>query len=273
LSGGTVVFVHGFPFDGSMWQPQLDALPDGWRGLAPDLRGFGGARLTGEPGGPDDAGPIVSGARAGGRVALPGEAVLKMDHLADDVAALIEGEGAGPAVVCGLSMGGYVTLSLWRRRPELIRALVLADTRAEADTDEGRENRMRTAQTARDRGMAPIAEAMVPALLAERTLAERPEIVDRVRRMITGTPTETAIAALAGMAARRDATADLAGMDVPTLVLVGEHDGLTPPEVARSMADWLPRATLRVIPDAGHVSNLENADAFNRALVEFLETV
>jgi 3-oxoadipate enol-lactonase len=256
-----------------MWEPQLNALPDGWRGLAPDLRGFGEASLAGGPGGPDDADPMVSGAKAGGRVALPGEAVLKMDRLADDVAALIEREGAGPAVVCGLSMGGYVTLSLWRRRPELIRALVLADTRAEADTDEGRENRMRTAQTARDRGMAPIAEAMVPALLSERTLAERPEIVDRVRRMITSTRAETAIAALAGMAARRDATADLAGMDIPTLVLVGEHDRLTPPEVARSLAERLPRATLRVIPDAGHVSNLENAEAFNRALGEFLEAV
>jgi 3-oxoadipate enol-lactonase len=267
LSGGTVVFVHGFPFNGSMWQPQLDALPPGWRGLAPDLRGFGRSGLETSPG------AVVTGAQAGGRVALPHEAVLTMDRLADDVAELLEREAAAPAVVCGLSMGGYVTLSLWRRRPDLVRALVLADTRAEADTDEGRENRMRVAQTARDKGMEPIADAMVPSILAQGTLDERPETVARVRAMITGTRTETVIGALAGMATRRDATADLAGINVPTLVVVGEHDGLTPPAVARSLADRIPGAALEVIPDAGHVSNLENAEAFNRALAAFLATL
>jgi 3-oxoadipate enol-lactonase len=267
LSGGTVLFVHGFPFDGFMWQPQLDALPAEWRGLAPHLRGFGGSEVKATPG------EVVSGAEAGGRVALPHEPVLTMDRLADDLADLIEREDAAPAVVCGLSMGGYVTLSLWRRRPDLIRAVVLADTRAESDTDEGRVNRVRSAQTARDRGTEAIADTMVPAVLADRTLDEQPETVDRVRSMITGTPTETVIAALAGMATRRDFTADLPGIHVPTLVLVGEHDRLTPPEVARSMADRLPRATLQVIPDAGHVSNLENPEGFNQALLEFLATL
>lgn len=263
MSHGTIVFLHGFPFDGSMWEPQLAGLPTGWRGQAPDQRGFGGSELR----------EASSGARFGGRVALPHEAVLPMGQLADDVAGLIEREDAAPAVVCGLSMGGYVALSLWRRRPDLIRALVLADTRAEADTDEGRENRSRMAHSARTAGIGPIADAMIPTLLAPRTLDARPDVVDRVRSMIMGTPSETVIAALAGMAARHDASADLASLDIPVLVLVGEHDALTPPDVARSMAERMPRATLEVIPDAGHVSNLENPGAFNAALAGFLETL
>lgn len=267
MSHGTIVFLHGFPFDGSMWEPQLAGLPTGWRGLAPDLRGFGGSEL-GVMGGDSS-----SRARLGGRVALPHEPVLTMNGLAEDVAELIEREDSAPAVLCGLSMGGYVALSLWRRRPDLLRALVLADTRAEADTDEGREDRSRVAHTARTAGTGPIADAMVQTLLAPRTLGERPDVVDQVRSMITGTPSETVIAALAGMAARHDASADLAALDIPVLVLVGEHDALTPPDVARSMAERMPRATLETIPDAGHVSNLENPGAFNAALAGFLETL
>lgn len=261
---GSVVFLHGFPFNGSMWQPQLEALPAGWRGLAPDLRGFGGSALHAA------AGEVSSGSRIGSRVALPHEPVLTMHRLADDVAALIEEEGASPAVVCGLSMGGYIAFALYRRHPSLVRALVLADTRPEADTDEGRENRIRMAQSARESGAAAIARAMLPSILAERTIADDAETTDRVRSMILATPTETIIAALAGMATRVDASESLATMDVPVLAVVGEEDRLTPPHVVRAMADRLPRARLEVISDAGHVSNLENPAAFNAALAGFL---
>lgn len=266
-SRGSVVFIHGFPFDGSMWEPQLAALPDGWRGLAPDLRGFGRSDLRAAPG------DVPLGSRIGGRVALPHEPVLTMHRLADDVATLIEEEAAGPAVVCGMSMGGYVAFALHRRHPELVGALVLADTRAEADTDEGRENRMRMAQSARDSGAEAIARAMLPSILAEGTIALNHETTDRVRSMILGTPAETIIAALAGMAARRDATSELTSMDVPALVIVGDEDRLTPPHVVRAMAERMPRARLEVIPEAGHVANLENPAAFNAVLTEFLQTL
>lgn len=261
---GSVVFLHGFPFNGSMWQPQLEALPAGWRGLAPDLRGFGGSALHAA------AGEVSSGSRIGSRVALPHEPVLTMHRLADDVAALIDEEGASPAVVCGLSMGGYIAFALYRRHPSLVRALVLAATRPEADTDEGRENRIRMAQSARESGAAAIARAMLPSILAERTIADDAETTDRVRSMILATPTETIIAALAGMATRVDASESLATTDVPVLAVVGEEDRLTPPHVVRAMADRLPRARLEVISDAGHVSNLENPAAFNAALAGFL---
>ncbi|MGK7311152.1 MAG: alpha/beta fold hydrolase [Candidatus Longimicrobiales bacterium M2_2A_002] len=261
---GSVVFIHGFPFDGSMWEPQLATMPDGWRGLAPDLRGFGRSPLDAESGG------VPSGKRVGNRIAHPDEPVLTMARHADDIAELIEAECDGGAVVCGLSMGGYVAFELRRRRPELVHGLVLADTRAAADSDEARENRLRTAQTVRDSGTRPIATAMIPDLLTGETRENDTATVDAVRSMILGTPPETVIAALAGMASRYDSTAELDRIAVPTLVIVGEADTITPPDEARDMADAIPNARLTVIPDAGHLSSMENGVAFDRALAEYL---
>lgn len=278
---GTIVFIHGFPLTSEIWQPQLGSLPDGWRGIAPDLRGFGQSPL--------DAAPeeIPTGKRLGGRIARDDEPVLTMASLADDIALLLERESGdrpehglsdhgaavnhGAAVICGLSMGGYVALELWRRHPALVRGLVLADTRAAADDDEGRENRMRMALKARDAGLRPIASAMLPSLLAPETATHDPDLVDRVRRMILDTPVPTLVAALAGMAARHDATRDLPGIRTPTLVIAGEHDAITPPDTARAMADALPDARLAIVQGAGHLANLENPDAFNAALHDFLE--
>lgn len=261
---GAVVFIHGFPFNGTMWAPQLAAMPPGWRGLAPDLRGFGDTPLG------DASGQMSTGKKVGGRIARADEPVLTMARLADDVAELIEAECDGPAVVCGLSMGGYVAFALLRRRPELIRGLVLADTRPGSDSDEKRENRMRMAQTARSAGMRPIADAMVPDLLAESTRDNAPDTVDTVQAMILDTPIPTLVAALAGMASRHDSTSALPDIAVPALVVVGEHDAITPVDDARAMTDAIPDADLHVIPDAGHLSSMENPEAFNAALREYL---
>jgi len=261
---GTVVFLHGFPFDGSVWEPQLAALPAGWRGLAPDLRGFGESEMGNRPG------EVSTGKRAGGRVALDSEPVLTMARMADDIAELIDERAGGRAVVCGLSMGGYVAFELWRRHPDRVRALVLADTRAGADDDEARETRMRTAQTARSGGARPIATAMLPSLLAPATLEAESRVVEHVRDMILGTPSETLVAALAGMASRHDMTSVLPSIDVPTLVVVGEHDAITPPAGAREMAAAIPDTMLVEVPGAGHLANLEEPAAFNGALTTFL---
>ena len=263
---GSVIFIHGFPFHGRMWEPQLRTLPEGWHGIAPDLRGFGRSPMDGD-------GCAPTGKRMGAGIARADETVLSMACLADDVADLIEDRGDGPVVVCGLSMGGYVAFELHRRRPDLVRGLVLADTRAAADSDEARENRMRMAQTVRSAGTRPIAAAMVPDLLAASTRDVQPEIEDTVRQMILETPPETVIAALAGMAGRHDSTTELPDIDVPTLVLVGEHDAITPPDQARAMADAIPDAELVVVPDAGHLSGMENPAAFNAALEGFLSRV
>ena len=271
-SRGPLLFIHGFPFDGSMWDRQLEGgggpeagpgVPAGWWAVAPDLRGFGRSPLDGDA--------VPTGREVAQSVALDDEPVLTMARHADDLAALLDAEGGAPAVVCGLSMGGYVALALLRRHPRLVRALVLTDTRAGADDDEGRENRRRTAATVRQHGARPLASAMLPSLLAESTVRDRPEIVERVRRMIEDTAPATLIGALAGMAVRPDATGEIPGIGVPTLVVVGEHDAITPPAVAREMAEAIPGARLVTIPGAGHLAPLEAPEAFNGALGEFLQ--
>lgn len=264
---GCIIFIHGFPFDSSMWEPQLDALPRGWRGLAPDLPGFGGSPLNAQPSN------ASAGRRQGSGIARNDEPVLSMGRLAREIADLIDRECDGRAVVCGLSMGGYVCFELLRRHAGRIRGLILVDTRAEADSDEARENRLLMAQTARDSGTGPIATAMIPDLLAGSTRQANPEIVDRVRSMILAVPARTVVGALAGMAARHDSTGDLATIEVPTLVVVGDQDAITPPEGARRMAEAIPGATLEVLADAGHLSNLENPEAFNRAMHAFLDDI
>lgn len=263
-AAGTVVFLHGFPFNGSMWSSQLQVLPDGWRGIAPDLRGFGATGMRALPG------EVSTGKRIGGRIARSSEPVLTMTRLADDVAELIHDRAGGQAVVCGLSMGGYVALELWRRHSETIRGLILADTRAGADDDEARENRLRMAQTARTAGIRPIAVTMLPSLLTPATREGSVLVVEAVRKMILSTPPATVIAALAGMAARHDATGDLPSISVPTLVMAGAEDTITPPAVGRKMAAAIPDGSFVEIPDAGHLSNLENPEAFNRSLAEYL---
>lgn len=261
---GTILFLHGFPFDGSMWAPQLAALPEGWHGIAPDLRGFGETPMNAL------RGEVRTGKRTGSGIALGSEPVLTMSRLADDVAELIDARAGGRAVICGLSMGGYVAFELWRRHRGCIQALVLADTRAEADDDEARENRRRMAQTARSSGVGAIASAMLPSLLSSRTLADAPALVEHVTGMILSTAPETVVAALAGMAARHDMTDVLPRLDIPTLVVAGEEDAITPTAGARRMAVAVPDASFHAIPRAGHLSNMEQPTAFNEALAAFI---
>lgn len=246
--GETILFIHGFPFDSALWEPQLAALPPGWQGLAPDLRGFGQSPMGGEP-------------------------VHFMELLADDLAALLKGRGVEEAVICGLSMGGYVAFALRRRHPELVRALVLADTRPGADSAEGRLNRERLAGAARAEGVAPVVSAMLPKLVSMSTRLERPQVVEEIRAMMERQPPEGMARALLGMAGRQDAGPGLARIDEPVLVLVGEEDAITPRGEAQLMARAIRGARIEIIPEAGHVSNLEAPDAFNRALAGFLNGV
>ncbi|MBW3554273.1 MAG: alpha/beta fold hydrolase [Gemmatimonadetes bacterium] len=262
---GTIVFVHGFPFDGSIWDLQLEALPPGWRGIAPDLRGFGLSPLG--------VGDLPSGRKGGAGVAYPEEVVLTMDAAAEDVAELIERYSEGPAVVCGMSMGGYVTFALLRQRPELVRGVILMDTRPGPDNDEGRENRRRMASTVRTDGSTPIASAMLGSLVSDATRKRHPQVVEKLRTIMEGTAPETIVAALAGMAARHDFTPELPGLSVPALVIVGAEDSITPPDQARAMAAALPQARLEIVDGAAHLPGLENAPVVNRLISDFLDTL
>ena len=242
-AGTPVVFLHGFPLDRRMWAEQLDALAGDARCIAPDLRGFG------ETG----AAPPYG-----------------MDQYADDVVALLDALAVERAVVAGLSMGGYVAFALWRRHPHRVRALVLADTRAGADTDEVRERRRRLAALARERGSRAVADAQIEGLVGRSTRRERPEVEQLLYAMLVAVPVPGIVGALQAMMDRPDSTPTLPTITVPTLVVVGDEDPLIRVAEARAMQAAIPGSELAVIPGAGHVSNVERPAEFNRVLRAFL---
>lgn len=245
--GPAVLFVHGYPLDRTLWQHQLGALT-GFRRIAPDLRGLG---LSDAP----DLG-------------------YSMATYADDLAALLDVLHADQVVICGLSMGGYVALEFARRYRSRLRGLVLMDTRAEADSGEGRKGREAAMQVAREKGAAAIAAQMLPKLFASDAATTMPQVVERVREMMEAAPVKGVVGALSAMRDRADSIAslpELAGL--PTLVVVGEQDQLTPPAAARTMAAGIPGATLSVIPGSGHLPPVEQPLATTRILAEFLQSL
>jgi pimeloyl-ACP methyl ester carboxylesterase len=246
-SGEAVVFLHAFPLNQTMWDEQVAALGHHCRTVTIDLRGFGGSEAS--------QGPAT------------------MEQMAADVRGLMSGLDIERATIVGLSMGGYVALAFYREYPDAVRALVLADTRASADTHAARERRLQSAEKAEREGAAAIADDMVPLLLGESTRQTRPDIAARVRAMIEGNAPHAISAAQRGMAMRRDSTYILAAIDFPTLIIVGAEDQLTPVAEAESLRDGIRGARLRVIEGAGHLSNIERPAEFNRALTEFIESL
>ena len=193
-----------------------------------------------------------------------------MDRYADDVVALLDALQIDRAVVGGLSMGGYIALALWRRHRNRIRALVLADTRSGADNDEGKQKRGELIALAQSEGSAAVADRQVTGLLGKSTREKQPELVDRIRSIMAGESPDGIVGALEAMRNRPDSTPLLAGIDVPTLIVVGDEDVLTPPKEARAMHAAIRGSRLEVIPGAGHLSNLERPAAFNAALSDFV---
>jgi pimeloyl-ACP methyl ester carboxylesterase len=251
--GLPVVFLHGFPLDHSMWNAELEPISKLYRAIAPDLRGFGGSKLS-------------TGA------ATP--AAVTMEQMADDVAALLDAlEVREPIVLCGLSMGGYVAFEFWRKYASRLRGLVLCDTRAMPDTAEAAKGRYELAEKVLQEGAAPVADVMVPKLFAPASLKERSNLTAIQRDLILKTSPEGIAAALRGMAVRSDFRPQLANIAVPTLVIVGEHDEISTVDEMRSIAAGVPGSKFVVIPQAGHMSPLEEPDAFLAALVPFLEQV
>ena len=242
--GQPVVLLHGYPFNRSLWNEQVNALSNSFRVITPDLRGFGESDAT------------------------PGAAT--MNRMAQDVAALLDHLEVSRAVIGGLSMGGYVALAFYKQFPSRVRALVLADTRAQADTEEGKQTRFQQAEKALAEGMAGIADSMLPKLLTPETVSKHPEVVKRVRDMMLKTKPEGAAGALLGMAEREDQTSLLSQISCPTLILVGKEDPITPIADSEKMHREIAGSRLAVIENAAHVSNLERTDQFNAELMRFL---
>jgi 3-oxoadipate enol-lactonase len=241
--GLPVVLLHAFPLNRTMWEPQIAALFAECRCIVPDLRGFGDSPTSGP---------------------------YSMDQYADDIAALLDSLQIERAVVCGLSMGGYIALAMVRRHRRLIRALVLADTRATADTPEGAAKRTDLMSLARDSGIEAVVERQLPGLIGKTTREKQPDLVRRIRDIMLQAPVDGIIGASEAMRSRPDSMELLATVDVPTLIVVGEEDAVTPPKDAKEMAQRIRGSRLEVIPAAGHLSNLERPAAFNTALADFV---
>jgi pimeloyl-ACP methyl ester carboxylesterase len=260
---GTLLLLHAFPLNARMWESQLAAFADrGWRVIAPHFRGFEAlSQPADQPAGTE----VLS------TDPVPTAGVPSVDDYAGDVIDLLDALHAPEAVVVGLSMGGYVALAMMRLAPRYIHALVLADTRPQADSADGLANRKRMVQLARERGVAAVADEMVPKLVGETTRRERPDVVALVRALALSSSVDGVIGALEAMKTRPDSTPLLASIHVPTLVIVGDEDGITPPAVAEAMQRAIAGSQLVIVSGAGHLPNLEDPTAFNTALAGFLE--
>ena len=247
-AGWPLVLLHAFPLSADMWRPQLADPPEGWQCIAPDLRGFGGS-----------AGDV-------------GDPPPTMDDYAADVEGLLNELEIDRAVIGGLSMGGYVAFALFRRAPERFSGCVLADTRAGADTPDGRQARRALSAVANKDGASGVADQMLPKLLGETTRRERPAVVREARRLITQSSIGAIDGAIHAMMGRPDSTPDLARISTPTLVIVGEEDVVTPLAESESLQRSIARSRLVVLSQAGHLSSLEAADDFSRALSDFLSS-
>ena len=247
-----VVFLHAFPLNAEMWMPQLRALPEDWSAVAPDFRGFGESDA-------DENGIDRTEAR--------------LEDYAADVAALLDALGAGRAALCGCSMGGYAAFAVLRRLPGRVAGLLLADTRAAADTDAASASRAAMLELLDRDGPAAVAAEMRPKLVGPATRQERPDVLAAVDSLMDRATARGIGFAVARMRNRPDATSDLAAFRGPVRVVVGEEDTLTPPVEAAAMAAAVPGAALVTIPRAGHLANLESPDAFNEAMRGWLDVV
>lgn len=240
------VLLHAFPIGASLWEPQMRSIPAGWRLITPDLRGFGGS------------------------TELDSLSALSISDYAADVIDLLDELGIARAVIGGASMGGYVALAILQAAPDRVDGLILANTRAGADSPEGRANRRAMLALVDREGPSGVARDMMPKLLGKTTRDTNPSLEATIRRLIKQQSPVGIRSAIHRMMHRPDSTALLAAVNVPTLVITGEEDELIPVSESRAIATAVKGARLLIIPRAGHLANIEQPEAFNHALAAFL---
>ena len=245
---GTLVLIHGFPLNTDMWQPQLEMAAHGWRVVVPALRGFGP--------GPD---------------AKTERPATSVDDYAGDIIDLLDSLHVKDAVICGLSMGGYIAFAMYRHAATYFRGMVLADTRSQADTPETVAGRKAIQQLVREKGQGAVADALLPKLVCDSTRSSKPAVVENLRTQITSSSVEAIVGALDALMTRPDSTPMLPTLRIPILIVVGAQDAITPPPLSEQMHHDIPGSQLVVIPDAGHMSNMEQPTAFNDAFGSFLD--
>ena len=242
-AGLPIVLLHAFPLNRTMWAEQETALSSQFRVITVDLRGHG-----------ESDAPLWH---------------YSLDQAADDVRALLDHLFITQGLFVGLSMGGYVLLAFCRKYADRVKGMVLADTKAQADTPEGKAGRFQMAQIAYTQGPSAIADIMIPKLLSPATIQSKPEIVQRIRTMIEGNQISGIAGDLMAMAERPDSLPFLKQITCPTQIIVGELDQATPPADAKLMAEQIPQARLAIIPGAAHLANIEQPGTFTRLIEKF----
>lgn len=243
-----VVFIHGFPFSHKMWVfpgGQTEALSASHRVIAYDVRGHGESEV--------------------------GDGHYTIELFVDDLIALLDHLNLGKAVLVGLSMGGYIALRAAERNPERVRALVLCDTKSEADSNEAKIKRAASIKGIKTNGPRVFAQNFVANVFTADSFNARPEAIKMIQSVIERTAPLSLCGTTLALAARTDTTASLPSFEQPTLIMVGEHDALTPPSASQAMKEKIPNSELFIIPNAAHMSNLENPEEFNKYLAAFLQ--
>jgi len=236
---GTLLLLHAFPLNSAMWEPQMAFADRGWRVIAPDL--------------------------------TQGNASTTMDDFAGGVVDVLDSLHVEDVVVGGCSMGGYLALALTRLAARYVRGLILVDTRAEADTPEAIENRKKVLQLVNDKGAPAIVEDMLPKLLGETTKKKRPDVVERVRAIGLANSKDAVAGMVRALMTRADSTPLLPTIHVPTLIVVGAEDTITPPAMSEKMHAAIAGSQLVIMPAVGHLSSVEDPAAFNETVSNFLE--
>lgn len=245
-SGVPLLLIHGWPHSRALWAGQMSGLATQALCIAPDIRGFGESTVRGP---------------------------WTIDQFADDLDALLGALAIPTVIVCGLSMGGYVALSLWRRHPERVRGLILSSTRATADSPEAREKRVRLIEFIERKGMAALANRQLAAMVGATTLESRPDVRVSLLELMAAAPPAGVIGALRAMADRADSSDLLPTITVPTLVVGGAEDTFIPPDELRAMAAGIPNSRFELLAGSGHVCAYERPAAFNHVVGEFLRDV
>ena len=247
--GPAITLVHGFPLSHRIYDTQFRSLSHQYRVIVPDLRGFCKSPLGMSP------------------------EEVTIETYADDVAAILDTLGVEKTILGGLSMGGYIAFAFWRKYPERVQGLILMNTRAAADSEEGRQNRYALMERVRQEGLAPLIESMVPKLVAPSTLKGKPHVIRKLRHIMEGATVDGVIAALHAMAHRPDSRPLLPHIHVPTLVIAGREDALIPVEEAEEMALHIPHATLQIVPQAGHLVTMERPRMTTRLIQHFVASI
>lgn len=242
-----IIFIHGFPFDKSSWQPQMAFFQETHRAIAYDIRGFG--------------------------TSSAGNEKVSISLLADDLVKFMDALEIDKAIVCGLSMGGYILLNAVQRYPQRFEVIILSDTQCIADSEAGKAKRKQTVLDISKTGLSPFAEGFAQNIFSQTALENKNKWVAAIKNIIISTPVETVIDTLTALAERSETCSSLSAIDIPTLILCGSEDKVTPVAQSEHLHREIANSSLHIIENAGHLPNLEQPDEFNRLVLNFIALI